>query len=303
MKNKINSILKKIKAEGFLRTGSAIKAALLPARTVWACRNILKGLHGIEIGGPSAIFSNRGSFPIYKVIGSLDNCNFNNDTIWEDSLKSGKNFNYYPGKEQGEQYISEATDLGFIDNEKYDFVLSSHMIEHSANPIKALMEWRRVTRPDGLLVLIVPHKDGTFDHARPVTPLAHLIEDYQTGMGENDLSHIPEILDLHDLLRDKDAGDIEMFSERSRNNFKNRGLHHHVFDTLSAERLVRYSGFEVISVEPILPCHIILLARKKNFEVSNNGPFSSSESIVKVIKKSPFTSDRLSFKSNHHQSL
>jgi hypothetical protein len=43
MKNKINSILKKIKAEGFLRTGSRIKAALIPARTVWACRNILKG--------------------------------------------------------------------------------------------------------------------------------------------------------------------------------------------------------------------------------------------------------------------
>jgi SAM-dependent methyltransferase len=225
------------------------------------------------------------------VIDSLDNCNFNKETIWEESLKNGRNFQYYPGKEPGEQYISEATNLGFIANEKYDFVLSSHMIEHSANPIKALMEWRRVTRPDGLLVLIVPHKDGTFDHARPVTPLAHMIEDYEAGMGENDLTHLSEILSLHDLVRDPDAGDIKEFSERSRNNSENRGLHHHVFDTFSAERLVRHSGFEVISIEPILPCHIILVARKRNLEIENNDSFSSS--AAKVFKRSPFTSDRM----------
>jgi SAM-dependent methyltransferase len=300
MKNKINSILKKIRAEGFLRTGLAIKAALLPAKTVWACRRILKGQSGIEIGGPSAIFSKKGNFPIYKVIGNLDNCNFNNETIWEESLKSGRNFQYYPGREPGEQYISEATDLAFAGNEQYDFVLSSHMIEHSANPIKALKEWRRVTRPDGLLVLIVPHKDGTFDRGRPVTPLAHMIEDYHVGMDETDLTHLPEILKLHDLARDEDAGDIKQFSERSKHNFKNRGLHHHVFDTLSAEQLVRHSGFEVISVEPILPCHIILVARKREREAAND---RFSRSIMKVVKKSPFTSDCLGFENSSDGSI
>ena len=301
MENKMKSIFKKIRTDGFSKTGSAIKAALIPARTFWACRRFLKGQRGIEMGGSSAIFSKSGSFPIYKVVGSLDNCNFNNETIWEDSLKSGRNFQYYPRKEPGEQFISEATDLGFIDDEKYDFVLSSHMIEHSANPIKALMEWRRIIRSDGLMVLIIPHKDGTFDHCRPVTTLAHMIEDYNVGVGENDLTHLPEILNLHDLALDPGAGDMKTFSERSKNNFVNRGLHHHVFDTQSAAKLVSYLGFEVVSVEPILPCHIILVARKGKLEqVDNECHFSK---VMEAIKKSPFKSDHVGTKKIIHESL
>jgi hypothetical protein len=58
-------------------------------------------------------------------------------------------------------------------------VLSSHCLEHVANPILALREWLRVMTPDGTLVLVLPHKEGTFDHQRPTTTLGHMIDDYE----------------------------------------------------------------------------------------------------------------------------
>jgi SAM-dependent methyltransferase len=56
-----------------------------------------------------------------------------------------------------------------------DFVLTSHVLEHFLDPIKALKEWYRVVRDGGYILAIVPHKERTFDKDRPRTPLAELI--------------------------------------------------------------------------------------------------------------------------------
>jgi hypothetical protein len=61
------------------------------------------------------------------------------------------------------------------------------------------------------MLLIVPHKDKTFDHNRPVSSLNHLVEDLENGVGENDLTHLPEIFELHDLKQDPGAGDFTSF--------------------------------------------------------------------------------------------
>ncbi len=54
-----------------------------------------------------------------------------------------------------------------------DFVFASHVIEHFPDPIRALYEWVRVTRR--YIVLVVPHRDRTFDADRPLTSVAELI--------------------------------------------------------------------------------------------------------------------------------
>ena len=72
----------------------------------------------------------------------------------------------------------------------------SHCIEHIANPLKAISEWKRILKDNGLILLIVPHKDKTFDHNRPITSLSHLIEDMKTDVQEDDSTHLPEILEL-----------------------------------------------------------------------------------------------------------
>lgn len=55
-----------------------------------------------------------------------------------------------------------------------DFVISSHVLEHFADPIAALREWYRVVRPDGYVYLIVPHMERTFDRDKVRTTLASL---------------------------------------------------------------------------------------------------------------------------------
>ena len=73
-------------------------------------------------------------------------------------------------------------------------MLASHVLEHLANPLGALAEWRRVVGAGGHILLIVPQREGTFDHRRPVTKLEHLRADARELTGEDDLTHLPEIL-------------------------------------------------------------------------------------------------------------
>jgi len=133
-----------------------------------------------------------------------------------------------------------------IENSKYDFVLGSHCLEHMANPIKAIEEWLRVLKKDGLIFLVLPNKDHCFDHKRSVTYFNHLVEDYKINTGEDDLTHLNEILELHDLEMDKPAGTKDQFRERSLKNFENRTLHHHVFDLDLLKEIFQWFKIQVV---------------------------------------------------------
>lgn len=247
----------------FRATNSRVRSLFASrAKSFLAYKNQFIGKSGIEIGGPSQVFSRRGIFPVYPIVENLDNCNFCNTTVWEGAIKQGQTFQFDRKKTAGQQYFIEATAMGHLPSGAYDFVLSSHVLEHSANPILALSEWIRLLKDQGTLVLLLPHKDKTFDHRRPVTTMEHLIADFKVGMTEDDLTHLPEILALHDLERDPEAGDTAAFKSRSMCNFENRCLHHHVFDAQLAVSLVKYVGLKVHAVEEIRPHHILLLAQK-----------------------------------------
>lgn len=251
----------------------------------------LRGKSGIEIGGPSQVFASKGIFPVYSIAGHLDNCNFGSVTVWEGHIDEGYTFEFDRRKPKGQQFIAEATDMKAISSGSYDFVLSSHVLEHTANPILALMEWIRVLKDDGVLVLILPHKDGTFDHRRPVTTLSHMQEDYDAGVGEDDMTHLPEILALHDFNLDPQAGGMENFKKRSLRNFENRCLHHHVFDTKSAVELVDHMGLQLVGIEPVYPMHVVIVA-KKNGQGDGVNNQSIMTALSNILRRSPFQSDK-----------
>lgn len=232
------------------------------AKSFQPYERLFAGKCGMEIGGPSLTFSARGIFPVYPIAGHLDNCNFGDATVWEGAIQKGRTFRFDRNRPAGQQHIVEATAMGRFASASCDFVLASHVLEHIANPILALSEWKRLLRDQGILVLLLPHRNQTFDHRRPVTTLEHLIADFKAGMTEDDLTHLPEILALHDLERDPEAGDAEAFKSRSICNIHNRCLHHHVFDARLAENLVEYMGLEVCAIEEIQPHHILLVAQK-----------------------------------------
>lgn len=221
---------------------------------------LFKGLRGVEIGGASTIFSTQ--LPVYQVVAGLDGVNFAATTIWEGEIEHGQEYRFH-GWKKGRQLVMEASDLKKIPSASYDFLLSSNCLEHIANPIKAIREWMRVVRPAGLMLLVLPNKESNFDHRRPVTTLEHLVEDFENDVGEDDQTHLDEILRLHDLSRDPAAGDVASFRARSLDNFHNRTLHHHVFDQALLRRLCAYVGLEPL-VQHSTATDLILLARKTN---------------------------------------
>jgi SAM-dependent methyltransferase len=210
---------------------------------------------GLEVGGPSLFFKH--SFPVYRSAARVDGLNFAGVTMWEGSIREGDPFSC-AGQEIGTQFLGEATSLSMFPEQSFDFVLSCHSLEHVANPLKALKEWRRVLRPGGYLVLVLPNKSANFDHRRPTTTMTHLLADFTAGVGEDDLTHLPEILALHDLERDRAAGTREAFAKRSESNFANRGLHHHIFDLDLLREAFRFLNLEEVAGHSSYYDHLIV---------------------------------------------
>lgn len=222
---------------------------------------LFSGKSGLEIGGPSKLFSSE-QLPLYKIAKQIDGCNFSNNTVWEGNIASN-NYDYYPGK-SGIQFISEGMVLSDIKNQEYDFLLSCHNLEHLANPIKALIEWLRVLKNGGTILLVLPDKRYTFDRKREITSFAHLISDFKSDVDDTDLTHLNEILTLHDMDFDPDANDnYDAFKTRCENNIKNRCLHHHVFDQPLLTELFRFLDVAIISQYNLPPNHQIIVGKKR----------------------------------------
>ncbi len=207
-------------------------------------QQLLSNKKAIEIGGPSSLFSQKGYLPIYNLFTTVDGVNFNQKTVWEGTLKEGMTYKYESSI--GYQYIMEATDLSEILSSSYDVVLSCNNLEHIANPLKAIIEWKRVLSNKGLLVLVLPNKKGNFDHKRAYTTFEHLIQDFEGNTQENDLTHLQEVLEKHDLQRDPHAGTFEEFKRRCEANIENRCMHHHVFNDNLLNEILEYCGFKVL---------------------------------------------------------
>jgi len=247
---------------------------------------LIEGRRSIEIGGPSATFLATGVLPIYPAMRTIDNVNFASETLWEGALEDGAP--YLPmGSPTGVQLLREATDLRDIPDEAYDVVLSSHVLEHIANPLRALREWRRVCRESGILCLIVPHRDGSFDRRRPVTSIDHLRGDAVAEVDEGDDTHFEEVIRLHDLHRDRPAGSLGDFKARVADNRRVRSVHHHVFDVNITLAAIIETGWMPIAAEARRPFHIIVLAQKSSNLPTDFDPRS-------IVRGSPFRSDRAS---------
>lgn len=263
------------------------RAACLPL-----VRSLVTDKTGIEVGGPSAVFrARKGLLPVYPVVGSLDNCNFAARTVWEGTVQEGATYVFDKNRPAGRQYVAEVSDLSPIASSHYDFVLSSHVLEHSANTLKALGELLRILRDEGALVLLLPHREGTFDHRRPVSTIAHFVADARADMGEDDMTHFDEIVALHDLARDPEAGTPEQFRARSLKNAENRCFHQHVFDTHLVVAMLDHAGMQLLAVETQLPFHIIAVARKLvPGRLPDNSAFLAGDAAWR--QASVFASDR-----------
>ena len=215
------------------------------------------GKDGLEIGGPSRIFAEGHLLPVYKLCQRVDNCNFESKTIWSATFKDS-GFDH----RLGERLVVEASNLSTSPDGKYDFVLASHVLEHIANPMEALREWNRILKVGGAMLVIVPDKQRTFDHKRPFTTIEHLESDFQANTQEDDLTHVDEILALHDLSLDPLAGSPQQFRERCLRNHSFRAMHHHVYSSEVLGLMLQRFDMRVLSLATARPYHIIGFAQK-----------------------------------------
>jgi predicted SAM-dependent methyltransferase len=94
------------------------------------------------------------------------------------------------GLVQVDRLIDMDTDgLGYLGDRALDFVIMTHVIEHLANPVKAIEESFRVLAIGGRLLIGVPDRDFTFDRLRDTTPFGHLWDDYMNGVTASSDAH------------------------------------------------------------------------------------------------------------------
>jgi SAM-dependent methyltransferase len=135
-------------------------------------RSYLRGLKGIEIG--AAAHNDFG-------IDALNVDRFGSmDTVYKRYERE------MCGRAKPVDIVAPGHDLPLADK-SVDFVFASHVIEHIPDPIGALLEWMRVARR--YVLLIVPHRDRTFDFDRSLTPLSELIERHQAGFSSEEDRH------------------------------------------------------------------------------------------------------------------
>lgn len=77
----------------------------------------------------------------------------------------------------------------FIDTGAFDFVASSHVLEHTANPARQIQEWLRIVRKGGVVYMIVPDMRYCFDRRRGLTPLPHLIDEFDSDISTISIEH------------------------------------------------------------------------------------------------------------------
>ena len=123
----------------------------------------------------------------------------------------------------------------------FDAIISSHVIEHIANPIKFIQNAKTKLNTNGFILSILPNKDCCWDHIREHTTYEHILNDYISNIQEDDLTHLHENLKTNHPWKSK-PNYLDIFT----NNFDNRGLHHHCFNPEVTKKMHEYCGFKTL---------------------------------------------------------
>ncbi len=141
--------------------------------------------------------------------------------------------------------IDDGEKLRSVEPASQDFIIANHFLEHCENPIETLFTHLSRLKPGGILYLAVPDRDKTFDSRRPITPLAHVMRDFQDGPDWSRFDHYREWTRLVENLPEERA------ETRARELMeKHYSIHYHVWKQNDFSDLLDYvrslkAGFAV----------------------------------------------------------
>jgi predicted SAM-dependent methyltransferase len=88
--------------------------------------------------------------------------------------------------------IDDAQTLRTFPDGSIDFIIANHVLEHVEDPIAALENFARVTRPGGIIFLTLPDARHSFDYLRERTTVEHLLRDHSEGPQASREQHYAE---------------------------------------------------------------------------------------------------------------
>ena len=109
LKGRLESAAMQLKRQGPVSYVRSLKHALMGEKPIEGFERfapLFEGKKGLEIGGPSGVFSEKSILPVYGFAGTIDNCNFSTTTVWEGAVNEGKTFKFSK-KSVCQQYVCE----------------------------------------------------------------------------------------------------------------------------------------------------------------------------------------------------
>jgi len=122
--------------------------------------------------------------------------------------------------------IGEAETLDGLGDERFDFFVANHVIEHLEDPIAFLKSLASHLKIGGRAMLAAPDKRHTFDRSRPITPFRHLVDDHLHGVHHSRPDHLREYARLTERIADRDLDARIAELDRA----ERHPIHFHVWD-------------------------------------------------------------------------
>lgn len=182
--------------------------------------------HGLEMGAASSPWP----------------CNLNCTVDYADpyDVDEGCKVNYENKDFVPLDFLASLEDMRTIVKTDYDFMMCSHVIEHTPRVMLALKNVYEHLVEGGVFVMAVPHKFYTFDRLREVTPLSHHIEDFKSYERRNDLIHIVDYLENAHIKYAGETADITKYCRDFLAGDNSLDLHYHTFTEDSFEELIAW---------------------------------------------------------------
>ena len=157
-------------------------------------------------------------------------------------------------------YVTDAANLSFAQDKTFDFVCSSHVMEHLANPLGAIAEWKRIIKDEGIIYVAVPDMRYTFDCKRDKTPLSHLVDDFEKKVSRINQNHIADFVENFDYEKTQEFTKEQLF-ELVRENPESI-VHNHVWTVDDMQEIFEYIGINIVYGPILRKGTIHLIAQK-----------------------------------------
>lgn len=158
--------------------------------------------------------------------------------------------------------ITNEKDLFKIKDIDFEVFLSSHVLEHIANPIKVIKNIYGKLATNGLIITVVPNKKYCWDKDREDTTFEHILNDYHNTTSEDDMCHAQESSCIINGLNG--WGARPNYYKEIENNNENRIIHHHVFNIETLINVHEYSNFKTLNCQYLTedPLHLVYVGEK-----------------------------------------